>query len=93
MNLNVHFLLQILEVFSHNFFCNFIYLLLAIVGLHCYASFSLVVANVGYSLVVAHGLLIEVASLVAEHRLLGTWIQELWLLGAKHRLNSCGARA
>ena len=51
------------------FFCNFIYLFLAVVGLHCYASFSLIVANVGYSLVVAHGLLIEMASLVAEDRL------------------------
>ena len=33
--------------------------------------FSLVVASWGYSLVVVHGLLILVASLVAEHRLKG----------------------
>ena len=35
--------------------------------------FSLVAANWGYSLVSVHGLLIAVASLVAEHRLLGVW--------------------
>ena len=33
---------------------------------------SLVAASGGYSLVVVHGLLIAVASLVAEHRLQGT---------------------
>ena len=32
--------------------------------------FSLVVASMGYSLVAVHGLLVEVASLVAEHGLL-----------------------
>ena len=46
-------------------FVIFIYLFLAVLGLHCCAGFSLVVASGGYPLVVAHGLL--VASLVLEH--------------------------
>ena len=46
-----------------------VYLLLAVLGLHCSAGFSLVVANRCYSLVVMHELLILVASLVAEHTL------------------------
>ena len=36
---------------------------------------SLAAVNAGYSLVVVFGLLIAVASLVAEHRLQGTWAQ------------------
>ena len=39
------------------------YLLLAVLGLHCFEGFSLVVASGGYSLVAVHGLLIAVASL------------------------------
>ena len=42
----------------------FIYLFLAVLGLCCYAGFSLVVASGGCSLVVVHGLLTEVAFLV-----------------------------
>ena len=45
---------------------NFIYLFLAVLGLHCCAGFSLVVATGDYSLVVVLGLLIAVASLFAE---------------------------
>ena len=45
------------------------YLLLAVLGLHCFEGFSLVVASGGYSLVAVHGLLTVVASLVAEHGL------------------------
>ena len=48
---------------------HFIYLFLAVLGLHCYMSFSLAVETGGYSLVVVHWLLIAVASLAAEHRL------------------------
>ena len=47
----------------------FIYLFLAILGLHCFVVFSLVAASRGYSLAVVHGLLIAVASLAAEHGL------------------------
>jgi len=39
------------------------------VGLCCCEGFSLVVASRGYSLVTVRGLLITVASLVAEHGL------------------------
>ena len=42
---------------------------MAVLGLHCRAGFSLVVASSDYSLVVVHRLLIVVASLVAEHSL------------------------
>ena len=45
----------------------FVYLFLAVLGLHCWASFSLAVAIKGYSLVAVHGLLVAVASLVGQH--------------------------
>ena len=51
------------------FFLSFVYLFLAVLGLHCSAGFSLVVASGGYSLVAVCGLLIAVASLIAEHGL------------------------
>ena len=61
---------------------------------------SLVVVSGGYSLVVLHGLLIAVASLVAEHRLQGAWasvvVRGLSSCGSQaleHRLCSCGAQA
>ena len=48
-------------------FKKFIYL--AVLGLCCYAGFSLAVTSGGYSLVAVHGLIMVVAALVAEHRL------------------------
>ena len=42
---------------------------MAVLGLHCCAIFSLVVASGGYSLAVLHRLLIAAASLVAEQGL------------------------
>ena len=48
------------------------YLLLAVLGLCCYASFSLVAANGDYAPVVLGGPLIVMTSLVAEYRLSGT---------------------
>ena len=47
----------------------FIYLLLAVLGLHCCEGFSLVVVSGDYSLVSVHELLIAVASPVVEYRL------------------------
>ena len=41
----------------------------AVLGLHCYTGYSLVVKSGGYSLVLAGGRLISVASLVVGHRL------------------------
>ena len=46
----------------------FIYLFLAVLGLHCFIFFPLVVKSRGCSLLAVPGLLIVVASLVAEHR-------------------------
>ena len=45
---------------------NFTYLFLAVLGLHCCEGFSLVTASGGYSLVVVPGLLVAMASLMAE---------------------------
>ena len=53
---------QILEFANLNIL--FIYLFLAVLGLHCCKGFSLVVASEGYSLAVVCRLLIAVASLV-----------------------------
>ena len=58
------------QTFSPQFPNFIIYLLfLTVLGLCCCTDFALVVASRGYSLVAVHGLLIVVASLVAEHRL------------------------
>ena len=65
----------------------FIYLFIAVLGLHCCIDFSLVVvvASRGYSLVALCGLLIVVASLVAEHRLQFTQASVVVV----HGLSSC----
>ena len=63
--------------------------------------FSLVALSGGYSLVVMLGLLIAVASLVAEHGLSGArtsvvvahGLNEFRFLALEHRLSSCGNRA
>ena len=76
----------------------FIYLFLAVLGLCCCIGFSLVSVIRGYSLTVVHGLLTEVASLVAEHRLWSTWAPAVAVCGLsscgpqalEHRLNICG---
>ena len=44
-------------------------LFLVTLGLHCCVGFSLVARSGGYSLVTARGLLVELASPVAEHGL------------------------
>ena len=65
---------------------HFIYLFLAVLGLHCWAGFSLVAASGSYSLVVVFRLLIVVVSLVAEDELLGmhaTWAQQFLLQGSR----------
>ena len=51
------------------FLNNFIYVVLAVLGLHCYEGFHLVAASGGYSLVAVRRLLTAAASLVAEHGL------------------------
>ena len=72
-------------------------LFLAVLGLHCCVSFSLVAASGGYSLVVVCWLLIAVTSLVG-HRLWGMWASVVAAHGLssrgfqalEHRLSSCG---
>ena len=72
------------------FFCNFIYLFLAVLDLRCCAGFSLAAASKAYSPVVVCGLLIAVTSLV-EHRLQGAGASVLQV--PEHSLHSCGAQA
>ena len=55
------------------FFLLFCFFFFTVLGLCCHRGFSLVVASTGYSVVVVCGLLIVVASFVAEHGLWSTW--------------------
>ena len=57
----------ILRLYSFFFFT--MYLFLTLLGLCCYAGFSLAAASKGYSLVAVHRFLIVVASLVVEYGL------------------------
>ena len=52
-------------------------------GLHCCLGFSLVAVSGDYSVVVALGFLIAVASLVTEHDSRAPGLRELQLLGSK----------
>ena len=63
--------LRICLTFPHNFtyFKLGFYFFFAVLDLCCFAQFSPVAASTSYSLVEGHGLLIAVASLVAEHGL------------------------
>ena len=60
---------------------HFIYLFLAVLGLHCWAGFSLVAASGSFSLVVIFRLLIVVVSLVADSRAWWCGLQELQQVG------------
>ena len=58
--------------------------------------FSLIAASRGFFLVVVHGLIVAVASLVVEHGLQAHWLQQLQQMGsvvAANGLSSCGAWA
>ena len=61
-------------------------LFLALLGLYCCIGFSLVAVREGYSLDLVFRLLIEVASLVSEHRLSVAGASRV----AVHRLRGCG---
>ena len=77
------------------------YLFMAVLGLCCCVGFSLGTEKGGYSPVAVQGLLIAVASLVAEHGLWGSWalvvvvhrLSSCSSCAQEHRLNSCGTRA
>ena len=62
---------------------------LTLLSLHCCAGFSLVAESGGYSLAVAWGPLIAVASLVVKHRLSGARAS----IVTSHRLLRCGSWA
>ena len=57
-----------MPILGNFFFLNFLYLFMVVLGLRCCIGFSLL-ASRDYFLVAVHGLLIPMASLVAEHRL------------------------
>ena len=64
---------------------HFIYLFMAVLGLHCCDGFSLTVVSGDYSLVVVHWLLMDMVSLVVEHRLQGARAS----VAVAHGLNNC----
>ena len=74
--------------------------LLAVLGLRCCSSFSLVVATGGYCLVTVHRLLSAVASPGVGHRLSGAQASVVVAHGLsncvsqalEHRLNSCSTQ-
>ena len=74
------------------FLYNCIYLLLAVVGLHCFEDFSLAVASRGHFLVMVQGLFIAVVSRCRGQALqcvgfigCGAWASEVMVCG----LRSC----
>ena len=88
--------LKLLQVFSFRVWrvlliCLLIDLVLfvAVLGLRCCTGFSLVVSG-GCSLVVAHRVLIALASLAGEHRLWCAWASVVVVQAPEHWLRSCG---
>ena len=72
------------------------YLFLAALGLRCCARAFSSCGEWGPLFIVVHGLLIVVASLVAEHRLQSRRLQQLWHMSSvavARRLSSCGSWA
>ena len=61
----------------------FIYLLLAVLGLHCCAWAFFSCSEQGLLFGAVRGLLIAVASLVVEHRLQARSLQQLWHVGSR----------
>ena len=66
---------------------------MAALGLRCCVRAFSSCGERGLLLVVVHGLLIAVASLVAEHGLLARGLSSCGLQALEHRLSSCGAWA
>ena len=83
-----------------SFFKKYLFILV-VLGLRCYADFSPVAVGRGYSLATVDGLLIAVASLVAELRLQGSRASVVAVHGLSscssqsltHRFSRCGAHA
>ena len=78
----------------------FLSLFLAALGFHCCVGFVVVVSE-AYRLVVVLGVLIVVASVISEHRLLGMWVSTAVARGLsswgsqalEHSLGGWGSRA
>ena len=84
---NIHFLFCTKSCFlKHLFIYLFIF---GCTGSRCCIGFSLVAVSKGYSLVAMCGLLIVMASLVAQHSLQGLWA----LVIVAYRLSSCNSWA
>ena len=93
-------LLDMYKIEFVQFFNSFIYLFifLAVLGVHCCTGFSPVVASEGYSLVAVSRLLIVLPSHIAELGLQGTQASVVEARGLsvcssqalEHSLNSCG---
>ena len=67
-----------LRVFNFSFFFNFCFRVLVALGLHCCMQAFSSCGEQGLLFVVVHGILIVIASTVAEHRLKGAWLQQRW---------------
>ena len=87
MEIDVH--TQPLNTSFPNFFLS--YLFMAVLGLCCCVGFSLVAVSWVYTLVIVHGLLVAVVSLVAELGAHGLGSCGSWAL--ERRFSSCGAWA
>ena len=82
------------EFHSEFFKKNFIYLFLAVLVLRRCIIFSQVAEIEGYSLAAVHGLLIVVASLVAEQQAVGRVdFSSCGSQALEHGLRSCGAQS
>ena len=71
----------------------YLFLFLAALGLRCCAWAFFSCGEWGLLFVVVHRLLIEVASLAAEHRLQACGLSSCGSQALEHRLSSCGTRA
>ena len=84
-----------LRVFNFSFFFfifyfGFCFLFLVALGLHCYMQAFSSCGEQGLLFVVVHGILIVVASMVAECRLKGEWLASAVVV---HSSSSCSAWA
>ena len=66
------------------------YFILAMLKLHCCAGFSLAVASRGYPLDAVNGLLVAVASLIAEQGFWVPWASAVVAWAIEHRLSHLG---
>ena len=75
MTLNLYFLMSFHDYTFFKQFIYFIYLFLAVLGLHCCVRFFSSCGERGLLFVAVRGLLVAVSSLVAKHRLYARRLQ------------------